>query len=319
MSKKWIIVIIVVACAFGGFLFYQNQTETEPRASYISSPGNIVNGGFVFQADDWIYYSGWGEDGHLFKVRTDGTGKQQLGDDKNCGEINVVGDWVYYTNDVGAISRIQTNGKRQELLFSGDGNSVTLNFLDNWIYYCDYWNKDVNKIRTNGKNNQLIYNIYNCQQIILLDDWIYYYNLYGGIYKLNINDNRQEEISADTAKSFTICENWIYYGNSDENGSLYKIKIDGTGRESLNQVYSFSLNAYDDWVYYCNKDDNWYIYRIRTDGTGDERLNTDKSNTINIAGDWVYYVIQKHEKPYDMYKLSELWRMRFDGSGREKV
>gem|GEM_PF-1310233 len=56
----------------------------------------------------WIYYSDRDNGGKLCKIRADGTGTTRL-NDQPSGNLNLVGDWVYYRSD-GKLFRIKTNG-----------------------------------------------------------------------------------------------------------------------------------------------------------------------------------------------------------------
>jgi len=79
--------------------------------------GNIVNGGYVAQKSDWIYYQS-NDGGKLYKIRTDGSSRTKLNDDSSYW-INVVGDWVYYTNfndDIGKFYKIRTDGTERQLV-----------------------------------------------------------------------------------------------------------------------------------------------------------------------------------------------------------
>ena len=58
-----------------------------------NTPGNIVNGGYVAQQGDWIYYCNVSLGYTLYKIRTDGSERTKLSDDSSL-YINVIGDWV---------------------------------------------------------------------------------------------------------------------------------------------------------------------------------------------------------------------------------
>ena len=106
---------------------------------------------------------------------------------------------------------------------------------------------------------------------------------------------------------------------------MYKIQVDGTNRECVLQgndvdQAALNFNVTNDWIYYTNWRDNANIYRIRTNGTGNERINSDVSNVTTITKDWIYYVVfDPRYAQLDFFEDSELWRMRFDGSDRQKV
>jgi hypothetical protein len=291
----------------------------------INTPSNIINKGYVFQAEDWVYYSNWSDNARLYKIRSDGTEKQKLSDRVGCSDINVIGSWVYFCGEdlnlgiVSDIHRVRTDGAKQQILNEMRGVSAYLNFVDNWIYYCDFSEKNVYKMRTNGKDNQNINIGYSCENLVIVDNYLYFSTIIGGIYKHDISEYLVETIVDDKTRKITIYEGWIYYSNEDDNGYLYKIRVNGTDRERLNQTRSLSISVMDDWVYYCDFDDNRNIYRFRLDGTCNERLNNDRSSDINIIGDWIYYIVLPENIGVDLYEKGQMYRMHLDGTECEQV
>ena len=69
----------------------------KPNSERGNTVGNIVNGGNVAQKGEWLYYRNTSYKYKLYKIRTDGSDKTKLNDD-DSKYINVVGDWVYYSN-----------------------------------------------------------------------------------------------------------------------------------------------------------------------------------------------------------------------------
>jgi len=93
-----------------------------------NSTGNITNGGYAAIQGDVIYYHNGGDNGKLYKIKTDGSGKQKLSDDK-ADYINVIGDWIYYiagrySNEYGGqvyddntkMYRMKTDGTQRQLV-----------------------------------------------------------------------------------------------------------------------------------------------------------------------------------------------------------
>jgi hypothetical protein len=97
------------------------------------------------------------------------------------------------------------------------------------------------------------------------------------------------------------------------------MKTDGTEKDSIIDDYARVLNVDSGWIYYTNGENEWNIYKIRIDGTKREQLNNDKSYSINIVGDWIYYRVSTSERQPFIRADDELFRIRTDGTGREKV
>ena len=110
---------------------------------------------------------------------------------------------------------------------------------------------------------------------------------------------------------------WVYYRNSNDNGSLYKIRTDGTEKTKLNSDDTLFINVIDDWVYYRNgKNDS--IYKVKTDGTNNILLNSDAitlksylQKEILVVGDWVYF------NNSDDWRT--IYKMKTDGTEKTKI
>ena len=81
--------------------------------------------------DGWVYYQT--TDSNIHKVRTDGTDYECLNQSKSQ-YINVLGDWIYYTNwDDKFAYRIRTDATGEEKL--NNQSSYYISVTDDWIYY----------------------------------------------------------------------------------------------------------------------------------------------------------------------------------------
>lgn len=124
---------------------------------------------FFNVSGDWIYYyypqvkssnEGYNPPnsryGELYKIKTDGTGKAKLSDGLVV-DLNVSGDWVYYTtfNDNGRIvlCKIKTDGTGKTKLC--DDQAMSINVVGDWIYYNNY-NYGMFRIRTDGSGRSRI-------------------------------------------------------------------------------------------------------------------------------------------------------------------
>ena len=118
--------ILLLFIVFSSGLACSPKPVTSPSSSsairYGNTVGNISNEGLVAQQGDWIYYSNILDERKLYKIRTDGTQKQLLSDDRSW-YLNIADDWIYY-------------------IVGGGGGSLTR------LSYC--------KIRTDGTDGQLI-------------------------------------------------------------------------------------------------------------------------------------------------------------------
>lgn len=220
-----------------------------------NSTGNISNKGNAAIADNWIYYANSGDGNKLYRIKTDGTGKTLLSDDKPL-YLNVLDDWIYYSNtsENYALYKIKADGSGRTLLEKHV--SECINVSGDWIYFS--LKGIIYKIKTDGSSKTK-----------LVDDL------------LTLPD------MPDDVPSLVLNGDWIYYRNAGDGEKLYKVKTDGSGRTKLDNHKSAFINAEGDWIYFTNKDYN--IYRIRTDGSGKKLITAGNLAGINLAGDWIYY------------------------------
>jgi hypothetical protein len=69
--------LIAIPVLLGGALLYHALFESQPERRG-NTVGNIVNGGLVAQEGNWIYYSNGDSDFWVYKMRTDGSGRQRV-------------------------------------------------------------------------------------------------------------------------------------------------------------------------------------------------------------------------------------------------
>ena len=286
-----------------------------------NTSGNIINFGKAAIQGEWIYY---GNDG-LFKVRVDDTEKTKLSED-NANNINVVGDWIYYSASTGVnymvgIYKIRTDGTEKTKLDEfGTMAMPLLNVIGDWIYYVGSTEEGhaLCKIRTDGTGKTAIihgdgekWGVPFSNNII--GDWIYY-NAFDGmndtLLRIRTDGTERTVIKYEEDFAFVryiVVGDWLYY--SGYNSEIRKINTDGSQIIKVNDDNSDNINVVGDWIYYTNESDGGKIYRIHIDGSQRTKLNDDNSDHINIVGDWIYYNVIDD----GMYK------MRTDGTGRELV
>jgi len=212
---------------------------TEPTQVYIKGSGIYVTGDWIYYLDnglykirtdgtertkladncagmtlsgDWIYYTNYvpvtnpnvftpksSEEGNLYKIRTDGTGKIRLNSD-DCRSINVAGDWIYYAN-------------------YDDGSNIYLKLY---------------KIRTDGTGRTKVSDdsfgnfAYG---INVSGDWIYYHNSStppGTLCKVKTDGTGKTKLTDDSCAWINVIGDWIYYSSG---GKAYKVRMDGTARQ----------------------------------------------------------------------------------------
>jgi hypothetical protein len=301
---------------------------------YGNTPGNIANGGYVAMKGDWVYYRNWSVfKGGLYKIRTDGTGRQKL-NNNHCTCINIAGDWVYYCNgsDKGKLYRIRTDGTERQKLYDDKCDQIII--VDGWVYYSNNNNKkggpafltSIYRIRTDGSGRQKLADDALWKKFYVSGDWVYYVSCFKpplSPYLISFSFCRMR--TDGTGKycffkldnmlfDFNVAGDWVYHNGIDGNSKeLCKVRIDRSGGQKLMDGFYTGFNIAGDWVYYSNGSDESTLYKVRTDGTERQKLYDDKCGDIHIVGDWVYYCNYLNDKRGSCYKI------RTDGTDRQLV
>ena len=207
-------------------------------------PGNLCNDfyrpnecwetGLFASQGDWVYFSRPDEGFAIYKMRTDGTKFQRVGE--NGGScINVVGDWIYF--------RLLNNDEMELYKMRTDGSEPT-QVSENW---CDY--------------------------ISVSGDFIYYGNGSDDFRVYRIRTDGSDDIALTEKQAIYMCVygDWVYYSLTDESG-FYRTLTDGSETEKLSDRYVGIYCISGDWIYYSIRDDNNAVQRMRLDGSEDEEV-----------------------------------------------
>jgi hypothetical protein len=307
-----------------------HEAQQEDNLQYGNTCGNIINDGLFAQQGEWIYYRGSMPDDRYFrqdrtclcKIREDGTGKLELNNDY-ATYINVVGDWVYYSEgnvSPGGIYKIRTDGTGGTKIT--DEMSVNINVVGEWIYYKNRGDDGkLYKVRTDGTEKTKLSDDICGGDINVVGAWVYYLNASdeANVYKIRIDGTERTKLNDEGSSDLNVVDGWVYYSTWRDNTSIYKIRTDGTERTKLNDDDSHYINVADGWAFYSNWGDNQKIYKIRTDGTERTKLIDDKLNGgIHIVGGWIYYNSKITTRDSFKEIMSDnTYRIRLDGTCRQ--
>ena len=215
---------------------------------------------------EWIYYRSWGDGGGIYRIRTDGSGREKLSEDR-AAWLSVVGAWVYYINgDDGRVYRVRTDGTARERL--NTVSSTNLNVVDGWAYYSS--DNKVYRMKYDGSASEVLAEgTFN--SLIVEDGWIYYADNHG-IRRLNISNGTTQQLFGSRVSYINVTDEWIYFADYWE--SISRMRKDGSDRKSLSTPeVSESIIVSKGYVYSAF----WWagprLYRTNHDGTGLEVLS----------------------------------------------
>ncbi len=247
--------------SFGDWLYFSGREDLKlykikPDGSerILLSDEAVIN---VMVADGWIYYKkinpdrnespdadtvGGSEYGRIFKIRTDGTGRQMVSGER-IDEFNIAGGWIYYS------------GSTENDMFSSGSK----------LY----------RMKPDGSANSRVGDMA-IGRFIVLEDYIYYLTAGGDdprLWKMKLDGTGAVKLTDEQVSSFNPRGGWIYYGNVTSEGmesELKKMKLDGTEATVINEDDPFVLNVHGDMLVYLSQKRNTRLKQIimRSDGTG---------------------------------------------------
>lgn len=275
---------------------------------------NMLYGGMAAAQGDWIYYTD--EKNGLFKMN-EKSGIIQPLDKDNCFSINVIGPWVYYSNDKG-IYKIGTDGQNKTRI-SEEKNDLSIQMVTkSYIYYAEgnklarmnldgTGKKDIGESTaiigtTAGKMVLLEYNMAEFASSAALTPTykLYTANKDGG------NKNSIGKIKSHMGY-IHVEGSKIYYLDADKQRLMeYNSKSD-----SSTQVIDRDMNICsisDGWIYYTDKGNN--LNRIRLNGQDEKKLASEGGYSLSIVGNWILYRNNNDGTTY---------RMRTNGSENQML
>ena len=288
----------------------------EPIAAaneYCNTAGNINNGGYAASQGDRIFYSNREHSGFLYKIRIDGTEKEQINNDTSSG-VNVVGEWAYYRNesDNDHLYKIRINGTgRTQLNSNASLGSVV---AGDWIYYKNNSaGNSIYKIRTDGSGEKKLIDIDDCSYFNVAGERIYFtVEDYDTLYSADLNGSNITRILYNCSAINIIGDRIYYLSRSNNIHQLCRRRTDVTGEMRVTPDDCLFINVVGDWIYYRNQSGRENsLYKIRTNGTGKIKLSGDDAYDINVAGNWIYYRNHGDENRF--------YRIRTNGAERQLV
>jgi len=253
--------------------------ENKPQG-YGVSPGNAAGGLRIAEMENgWIYYA---IENRIYKVKNNDDRKQLVYEgDKRVFDVNVTGQWVYFTLAGGDLCRIKTDGKEFERLKEEGLLAVnTMTVAGDNIYFVD------NNLK---------------------------------MYKMNINDKKLVKLYYNKVQ-YQVADNDIYInGGHAEGCKIFKMDIEGRNKKTLVEEPVLTLCAYDEWIYYVSNGTDKKIYKVKKDGTNKSLVyacddKVDMINNINVTKDYIFFTVNKGVDVSQCGPKDKLYKMKKDGT-----
>lgn len=297
INSKTFVPIRFISESLGAKVEWSDITKTvtisqENKELHGNTAGNISNGGFVCEKDDWVYTSMY-KNG-LWKIKKDGSEKVQISENA-VNYLNIVGDWIYYTS-----SYYLPEGDRLRLYkMKLDGSSITklsndivecVNVVGDWIYYINSsLGSKPYKIRLDGKGESKIGD-FPIKSMIVDDGWIYFQkSSTNNLCKMRTNGSDLNQLSYGHGSDMHINKagGWLYFVSDGYRPGIYKIGTDGNNEELIIGGSIDSLNYSDGWFYYNSTIEN--LYKVKDDLSIRKTIGCGIKGDFQVISNWVYY------------------------------
>lgn len=246
--------------------------------------------------------------------------KNNIGNLINNGFVTKTGNWIYYAKEDG-IYKIKSDNTKK----ISERKSLYLNIEGKYLYFIEEENNskfNLVKMKTNGKNKQiLVENI--DDKMILVKNGIIYYSQNKNLFKIKTNGKDRKKISEQDILTYQIKDNTIYYVYTDgKDYLLTKMKLDGTNVNVLETQCNLNFYVKGNKIYYIKEEYNTSKYEydytlcsMKINGKNKKELtkipNTQKQ--INISDEGIYYLTTENYENYEIYK------MKYNGEKSTKI
>ena len=249
-------------------------------------------GGYIASDGEWYYYRS-NEGGALYKMKADGSDKQQLTEDA-VKQIHVIDDYIYYQCSVEGstgpcIKRIKKDGSDETALHNGMIENMKI--IGDRIYFKDQMDSlHLHSIALDGSDEVKESAAEEMYDYCIDGKYLYYANGQDGnkIYRSNIDGSDAVCMIDHEVNGMTIAGNKLYCNDSTTH---YLSCYDLSTGESTDLVMEYVgyINVTADGIYGYNGSQNTYLCSWQTDGLGMKILAEDDADEICVAGDKIYY------------------------------
>lgn len=238
---------------------------------------------------NYLYYTNnvTPDNSGVFKIKTDGTGKQQLYKGTAL-YLKLRGNFLYYMT----YNNTQLTGDLYKMKLDDSGETkissdvLKYEVVGNYIYYSSLSQLgDVYKMDLNGKGKIKLCTIDGAITYIK-DGYIYYQSLEdsdlyrGSSVVKGSEEDKQQEIFK-----------YLY-----SNGSIYRVKLDGTDKKVILEKGYIQFSFHNNTIISYNYEG---FYKLNLDGNNKIKILDKKINgQINILNDNLYYYSMQDRKIY---------------------
>lgn len=266
-SVKAVIFIIVAVCLMaGGLLFstYLKRVPPNTPGTVGNTAGNINNSGLFAEDSERVYFSNSYDHGYIYSMNADETDIKKF--NASASRSILVGDnHIYYYMDTAnggtglgyvvrtfGIYRTDKKGKNTTCL---DRNAaVSMQLVDDYIYYQRYNNKEYTKL-----------------------------------YRIKTDKTDMTKVSDAIVNPASAFEGNIYYNGTEKDHYLYKLNTKDGSSSVVYQGNVWYPQYVDGYVYFMEVGANYRLCRYSPMLGQVEILTNDRVDTFNVGNGYIYY------------------------------
>ncbi len=221
---------------------------------------------------DYLYFVDISKNSRIFKMKTDGSELEQIGDIPVSSLMIIAGKFYFINMETNELCTMELNGKNLKSL--SDKKIMNMYNYGSNFYTDNPGDMETTlRISLDGKQEEL-YIYHSCYFVTGYDDMLYFKdntdaNVWGastsGDYYQNVHESMSGYINASGG--------YVYFVDVEDNGTIIKMDLLGTEKTKLVSDNAAWLSIDGDYIYYFNGNDGEKLYRIKNDGTERTRLN----------------------------------------------
>ena len=259
----------------------QQKQQPETRGN---SNSNTINGGYVAQSDQGVYYKNIKDGGSLY-----------FNDIKLTNHpvsfINYYEEHVYYINNEDNYLYKQTQDQQSKPIKISDSELTNVHIYNGYIYAISITHGNSLcklNISSNTEESWQYNTSISCKAINISLGFIYYIDQDYSIKKININlTNSPVPVTPKGYKCYklNVVDNDVYYINATEGFKVYKNNV-----VWVTDICD-TIHVHNNTIYYTSDIATKHMYKTSAITKGERQLVTnDHVQFINIVEDKLYYV-----------------------------
>ena len=189
--------------------------------------------------DNFLYYANDKDIAGIAKISLE-TGEETMITASNVRDFVLDGDIVYFTDNVGYLHSVKTNGKDKKEI-SSEYNIANIQILKKWIYFYDEKENALCKMKKDGSSKKTVATFVNNEMYNVTSKKIYYFDeVNKQICSCDLKGKKSKPIVTleATRTKINIVNNVMYYLDDSKIDSqiyqMYRVKTNGGQANSIN-------------------------------------------------------------------------------------